>query len=349
MVLVFILSFLAVLGGCDRPGGSSSPSSPPHHGPRGFRNLHLKPQPSRLLGLLRWQLGLGPKEEPALPPEAVPPYRPEVLPPDLNHLNSPDPGRIQVTWIGHATFLLQIAGLNILTDPIFSERASPFSFAGPKRIAPPGVPWEDLPRIDAVIISHNHYDHLDAATVKNLGNRPRFLVPLGLAAWFEKAGLHNVVDLDWWQFADLGPLRFHCVPAQHFSSRSLFDRDATLWSCWVVETPAGRIFFSGDTGYGPDFQEIGARFGPLRLSLLPIGGYRPRWFMRAMHVNPEEAVRMHQDLRSQQSIGMHWGTFQLTDEPLGEPPLFLRRALGQAGIPEEKFVVMKIGETRALP
>ena len=254
-----------------------------------------------------------------------------------------------MTWIGHSTFLVQVAGLNLLTDPIFSERASPVSFAGPRRYAPPGLSWAELPRIDAVVISHNHYDHLDLATVKRLGNHTRFFVPLGVAAWFREAGIDNVVELDWGQQAEFGPLTFHCVPAQHFSARGLRDRNAVHWCSWVLETPGGKVFFSCDTGYSPDARNIGEGFGPFRLSLLPIGGYQPRWFMSTMHVNPPEAVKMHRDLRSEQSLGMHWGTFKLTDEPMGEPPLYLARALKEAAVPAEEFQVLKIGETRVFP
>jgi N-acyl-phosphatidylethanolamine-hydrolysing phospholipase D len=341
----FLLSCLTSAWAGERPGPPPFSWWPPHGGPRGFRNLHLKPQ-SRVLDLLRWQLGLGPQEEPALPREMVPPYRPAIMAPDLVQLNNPDPTRIQVTWIGHSTFLVQVAGINLLTDPIWSERASPSPFAGPKRYVPPGLNWQNLPSIDAVIISHNHYDHLDLATVKRLGYRPGFFVPLGLARWFRSVGRHKVVELDWGESAGLGPLKFHSVPAQHFSSRGLFDRDVSLWASWVLEGPSGMVFFSSDSGYSPDFKEIGARFGPFRLSLLPIGGYQPRWFMRPMHIDPPEAVKIHQDLRSQQSIGMHWGTFKLTDEPLDEPPVYLARSLAEAGLPPETFLVLKIGETR---
>jgi N-acyl-phosphatidylethanolamine-hydrolysing phospholipase D len=244
---------------------------------------------------------------------------------------------------------VQVAGLNILTDPIFSDRASPVSFAGPKRQAPPGIPWEQLPPIHAALISHNHYDHLDLRTVLELGNRVRFFVPLGLAPWFKKNNVTQVDELDWWQTSALEKIRLHCVPAQHFSMRTLLDRDRSLWCGWVLETPAGNIYFSGDTGYCPHFQEIGRRLGPMRLALIHVGGYRPRWFMRPMHANPEEAVRIHQDVRSRQSIAMHWGTFKLTDEPLGEPPRYLQRALKQAEIPAGEFLIFAIGETRIFP
>ncbi len=319
---------------------------PSHHtADGGFRNVHIDPD-GRFWDFWRWRLGLGPKEEPALPPGEAAPYQPQIVASDLNSLHHPDPGKIHVTWIGHSTFLIQVAGLNLLTDPMFSDRASPLSFAGPKRLAPPGVSLEQLPPIHAALISHNHYDHLDLHTATGLGNRVRFFVPLGLAAWFKKNDLTRVEELDWWQLQTLGDIRLHCVPAQHFSMRTLFDRNRTLWCGWVLETPAGKVYFTGDTGYCPHFQEIGRRLGPMRLALIHIGGYRPRWFMRTMHANPEEAVQIHQDVRSRQSVGMHWGTFKLTDEPSGEPPRYLQQSLKQAKIPAGRFVVMKIGETR---
>jgi N-acyl-phosphatidylethanolamine-hydrolysing phospholipase D len=347
--LLILPTLTGLLAACQaRKAPAANGSSPAHHAAAGFRNVYIKSD-GRFWEFWRWRFGMGPKEEPALPPGEVPPYRPQIARPDLNSLNHPDPQKIQVTWIGHSTFLVQVAGMNILTDPMFSDRASPVYFAGPKRRVPPGVPLEQLPPIHAALISHNHYDHLDLRSVTGLGNRVRFFVPLGLAAWFRKNDLTQVDELDWWQTASLGDMRLHCVPAQHFSMRTVFDRDKTLWSGWVLETPAGNLYFTGDTGYCPHFKEIGGRLGPMRLALIHVGGYRPRWFMRSMHANPEEAVQIHQDVHSQQSIGMHWGVFKLTDEPLSEPPLYLQRALKQAKIPAEKFVVFKIGETRVYP
>ncbi|MBW1991632.1 MAG: MBL fold metallo-hydrolase [Deltaproteobacteria bacterium] len=327
------------------PLASGSNPAPSHHSSNGFRNVYLEPD-GWVWNFWRWRFGLAPREKPALLAEDVPEYRPRAVAPDLNRVHHPDPQTIQVTWIGHSTFLLQVAGLNILTDPIFSQRASPLGLVGPKRRVPPGLSLEELPPVHATVISHNHYDHLDRRTVVRLGHSVQFFVPLGLASWFHRNGLFRVQELDWWQTASFGAVRLHCVPAQHFSMRTLFDRNRTLWCGWVLETPAGRIYFTGDTGYCPHFKEIGNRLGPMRLSLIHIGGYQPRWFMRPMHANPEEAVRIHQDVGSRHSIGMHWGTFKLTEEPLGEPPLYLQEALKQAKIPETQFVVLQIGETR---
>ena len=256
-----------------------------------------------------------------------------------------------LTWVGHSTFLLQLGGLNLLTDPHFTGRASPFSFAGPARLAPPGLGFADLPAIDLVLVSHNHYDHLDEQSVRRIARdhaQARFVVPLGLAAWFRARGVSRVTELDWWQSAELGAARVSAVPVQHFSGRGLHDRDATLWCGFVVELAGRRIFFAGDTGYSRDFADIAARFPPMDLSLLPIGAYDPRWFMGPVHVDPAEAVRIHQDLRSRLSVAMHWGTFRLTAEPLDEPPQLLARALQAAGIAPERFVVFRHGETRLL-
>ena len=318
-----------------------------HYSSGRFKNTYIDAK-SRRTDFFRWRLGLGPKEEPDLPPGTVPAYNPQVIRPDLNSLDHADPATIQVTWIGHDTFLIQVAGLNILTDPMFSERASPFSFLGPKRVVAAPLRQEDLPPIQAAIISHNHYDHLDLTTIAKLGNTTKYFVPLGLSDWFKKIGLDNVTELDWWQSVEFGPVRFYCVPAQHFSMRTPFDANTTLWSGWVLSTPAGNIFFAGDTGYSPDFQKIGQRLGPMRLALIPIGGYMPRWFMQPMHLNPAEAVMVHQDVQSQQSIGMHWGTIKLTEEPLAEPPLFLEKVLKGKKIALDKFITLKIGETRIL-
>jgi len=272
-----------------------------------------------------------------------------VVRPDLNHISSPSLEKIQVTWIGQSTFLLQVNGLNILTDPVFSRHASPVPTPQSRRRVPLGMTLQELPPIDVVIISHNHYDHLDAATVKELGNRPRYFVPLKLREWFRKQGITNVVELDWWQVAEFGPVRFHCVPAQHFSARGLGDRNRTLWCGWVMETSRGRIYFAGDSGYFPGFREIGRRLGPMRLAFIPIGAYYPRSALKNIHISPAEAVIVHREVGSQQSIGMHWGTFKFGKEPLAEPPLYLQKALKDALIPSEAFMVFKIGETRSYP
>jgi N-acyl-phosphatidylethanolamine-hydrolysing phospholipase D len=321
--------------------------SPSHHTSRGFRNLYDHSE--RTFGdFLKWRLGLGPREFPVLPLDKIPPNQSSLSKPEIPRIHNPDPDQIQITWVGHSTFLIQMDGVNILTDPIFNDRSSPFSFGGVRRLVPPGLAFEDLPPIHAVLISHDHYDHLDRQTVQRLGDQPKYLVPLGLGQWFKKRKIENLIELDWWQTASSLGLKFHSVPIQHFSGRSLFDRNETLWSGWIVEGKIGKIFFAGDTGYSPIFKEIGERFGPIRVSLIPIGAYMPRWFMNPVHVDPPEAVRIHQDTNSLQSIASHWGTFRLSDEPVEEPPFYLEKALKEAGLNKKNFLIMRFGETLSL-
>lgn len=257
---------------------------------------------------------------------------------------------IRITFINHSTFLIQVDGLNILTDPIYSKRASPFGWAGPKRMRLPGIKFEDLPRIDAVLISHNHYDHLDLPTLRTIfgGHHPKFITPLGVKALLENESISSVIDLDWWQQSNLSDsVSVTAVPAQHFSGRGFFDRDATLWCGYVIKTSKGSIYFAGDTGYHPTmFKEIGDRSGPIKISLVPIGAYKPYWFMSAVHTSPEDAVKVHLDLKSEQSIGIHFGTFPLADEGYTEPVKDLASALSKHKVSERSFITLKQGEVR---
>lgn len=277
-----------------------------------------------------------------------PPYLPAYATPDLAKLRDPDPSKIQLTWIGHSTFLIQIAGLSILTDPIWSDRASPVSFAGPRRVARPGIAFDELPKIDLVLISHTHYDHLDRPTVLNLGNAPRYIVPTGVKKWFAREKITAVSELAWWEKESFGGISITAVPAKHWSKRGLFGTDGALWGGYVIESPAGSIYFAGDTGYHEEyFKEIGTHFRDIVLSLIPIGAYNPRWFMSRYHVNPPEAIAIHREVGSNKSIGMHWGTIKLTSEPLSEPPLYLEREAREQGLSDDAFTVMKFGETRS--
>ncbi len=268
----------------------------------------------------------------------------------------PSPQQLTATWIGHTTVLLQLGGLNILTDPIWSNRASPLSFAGPKRYSPPGLDFDSLPMIDVVVISHDHYDHLDSTTVRRLTARfpaAAWRVPLGVAAFVRKRGATDVKELSWHDIDQIGEMRLTCVPAQHFSGRSPFNRDRTLWCGWVLATTDRSVFFAGDTALNPSFADIGLRYGPFDLALMPIGAYDPRWFMRSVHMDPEECAQAaHMVIPDGSAVpcllATHWGTFKLTDEPLDEPPRRMRTAWSNAGFPAEKLLVLSLGETRLL-
>ena len=257
---------------------------------------------------------------------------------------------IRATYINHATILIQVDGLNILTDPIWSDRASPVTFAGPKRIRPPGVAISDLPDIDLILISHNHYDHLDTETLKQLRQRqdkePIIVSGLGNAALLANLGYEKAIELDWKASTSVGTSTVHFVECQHRSARGLFDQMRTLWGSFVVETSEGNIYFAGDTGYSPHFKEQGERFGSFALSILPIGAYEPRWFMKDIHLNPEEAVQAHLDLNSERSLGMHFGVFQLTWEPVDQPVLDLKAALEANRIDAERFWALEPGQAR---
>jgi len=318
---------------------------PSHHAEGGFRNPYNR-ESRGFRDFLRWQLGRGPDEMPVVPDSRIPPYVPHTVTPDLNKIHHPDASAIQITWIGHATFLIQLRGINILTDPVFSERCSPFSFLGPKRAAPPGIAINQLPPIDLVLLSHDHYDHLDGKTIRRLGDKPRYVVPLGLKAWLARRDIRDVEELDWWQTTPFGGLQLQGVPAQHFSGRGPFGRNKTLWCGWVIQADQTKLHFVGDSGYAPYFQEIARRVGPIDVAFIPIGAYRPRWFMGPMHVDPSEAVKIHRELGARRSIGMHWGTFQLSDEPMGAPRVELHQALEAAGITDDAFTTMAFGETR---
>jgi L-ascorbate metabolism protein UlaG (beta-lactamase superfamily) len=256
----------------------------------------------------------------------------------------------RISYVGHASFLVQTAGLNILLDPVWSMRASPFRRIGPKRVNDPGIAFADLPPIDVVLVSHAHYDHLDVATLSRLAaaHRPRVVAPLGNDTIMRAHDKTIAAEpYDWHDRVAIGPdVAVTLVPTRHWSARSLSDRNMALWASFVIEAPAGRIYFVGDSSYGDGshFREVRERYGPFRLALLPIGAYEPRWFMADQHMNPAEAVQAFIDSGAERAIGHHYGTFQLTDEPIDAPPAALAEALQQAQIPAERFGALRPGQ-----
>ena len=334
----------------------------PHHRPAGFQNNYTAFEPKGLGDVLRWQFEARRDGLPKPPLGETPRVVADLA---FVRANATAGAAMQpsATWIGHATVLVQQGGINVLTDPIFSERASPVGFVGPKRHVPPGIALADLPHIDLVLVSHNHYDHLDAPSVQALnaqaGGPPLFVVPLGLKPWLADIGITNAAELDWWQSHTLstprGSAEIVLTPVQHWSGRGLGDRLKTLWGGYAVFTPGFQTFHAGDTGYSKDFADIRQRFaarqgaaegGGFDLALLPVGAYEPRWFMAQQHVEPAEAVRIHLDLGAKRTLGIHWGTFELTNESLDEPPAKLAEARRAQGVSDDDFFLIAIGETR---
>lgn len=329
--------------------------------PLRFQNNYLNFEPPGLFVFLKWRWNAFVDGQPKPPQTPTPKVDTDLA---FVHTNSTAGALMQpaVTWIGHATALVQFAGLNTLTDPIFSERASPVSLIGPKRSQLPAIALKDLPHIDLVLVSHNHYDHLDEASVRSLaaqaGGSPLFVVPAGVKTWFSSIGINNVVELKWWQSHFLqspsGSVEIVLTPVQHWSGRSLTDRMGSLWGGYAVFADRFHFFHTGDTSYSPDFKEIAKRFAERQpdsgfdLALIPIGAYAPRWFMKDQHVDPAEAVLIHKDLRVSQSVAYHWGTFSLSDEALDDPPAALATARQREGISDSSFAAIAIGETLKL-
>ncbi len=316
---------------------------PAHHTRGGFRNVVALPRPGldvtvpfflrRALGTLRGRSGA----PPAVANDGA------FLRENARH-SAPT-----VTWIGHATVLVQMDHVTFLTDPIWSSTASPLALLGPRRFAPPALVFADLPPIDFVLVSHNHYDHLDLATLRRLAatGRTRFLVPLRVGELLGRAGIAPVDELDWWDARSVAGVEVHFVPSQHWSGRGLTDQSATLWGGWVVVGPTRRFYFAGDTGYFAGFSDIGRRLGPFGLAALPIGAYEPTAMMRAVHLDPEEAVRATLELGAERALGVHYGTFDLTDEPLDEPPSRFQAAARACGLAADAVWTPPLGETRA--
>lgn len=328
---------------------SRAADRPAHHHPRGgFRNPW--PTPRRgAADLLRWQRQ---RTVASLPPN--PP--PSALPVVAHGMATPAAygSEMRITWMGQSTFLVQVAGVNVLTDPQWSDRASPWQFIGPRRFVEAGVAFEELPPIDAVLVSHDHYDHLDVPTIRRLlrrfGDRIEWFTPLGYAPLMARLGVRRLVELDWWECATLTDhfdVEITAFPARHWTSRVPWSRGQRLWASWGVRgagMPA--VYFAGDTGYFPEFAGIGERLGPLAAALLPIGAYEPQWFMQPVHMNPDEAIAAWRDLGgSGHFCAMHWGTWRLTDEDPLEPPRRLRESWRAAGLPADLLWVARHGET----
>lgn len=321
------------------PSPALFPTGPAPYDGRRFRN-QVSTDHGTVGAFLKWQRTrkIGPWKDVTDPPQPPPPPR-------------VGEGTCRVTFIGHATLLVQLDGVNLVTDPHWSLRASPVSFAGPRRMRPPGLPFDDLPPIDVVLLSHDHYDHLDVPTLRRLvaRDKPVIVTGRGNAGYLHGKGILGGEDLDWWESTEAAGLEVTAVPAQHFSGRGLHDRDARLWVGLVVRGRSHAVYFAGDTGWGPHFEQIRAELGPMDLSLLPIGAYEPRWFMRSAHIDPNEAVKAHRLLESRVSVGMHFGSFALADDGMEQPVTDLAAALDEQGVSPDAFWVLEHGEGRDVP
>ncbi|HEX6314046.1 MAG TPA: MBL fold metallo-hydrolase [Gemmatimonadaceae bacterium] len=343
ILLSLILAILVVVGLIIGLGWLAS--APPYRGPvsdhfdgRRFRNYRATPH-NDFRDAAKWATS---RQRGYWKPRRDEPYGPAPE-------RRVDGERLRVTFVNHTTVLIQTQGLNVLTDPIWSERCGPVSWFGPRRVRPPGIRFEDLPPIDIVLLSHNHYDHCDLPTLKRLTrtHKPSLIAPLGNRTFLERRNIPVFHELDWWDAAALSGLTITAIPVRHFSGRGLFDRDRSLWCGYVIETLAGPICFAADTGYGDHFAEIRERLGAPRLALLPIGAFRPEWFMSRVHMSPEQALQAHLELGAQTSVATHYGTFQLADDGETEAPERLAAALRET--PDTRFWVLGFGEGREVP
>ncbi len=304
-----------------------------------FFNLDGTAGAAGLARVLRWQLGLHDEKRPRAPGTGI---EIPVVANDGKALRRAT--KDALTWVGHATFLIQLGGKSALIDPVMSQTLSTVV----RRNVAPGLDWPSLPKIDVVLVTHNHRDHMDAPTLKRLGGDPVYVVPRGLGTWFERAGLRRVVEMDWWQEEEIEGLHITFVPSQHWSRRGLTDMNATWWGGFVIERGGLRVYHSGDTAWFDGFSLIGERCGEIHAAMLPIGAYAPRWFMRSQHMDPEDAVRAFTALGAAKFVAMHWGTFKLTDEHLEEPPQLLRETWERTGLHDDLRLIPAIGETLLL-
>jgi N-acyl-phosphatidylethanolamine-hydrolysing phospholipase D len=325
--------------------------TPPHHRPGGgFRNPWPNAELHGFKDFLRWRFGDRRAQhiEPSPARDSLPTRAPVVVSPRAAR------GCRSATWVGHSTVLLQLGALNVLTDPVWGERASPLRWIGPRRLMSAALDFDALPEIDVVLLSHNHYDHLDAPTVRRIAKRfpnASWLCPMRVGSLLRSFGVKHLVERDWWQSVETPVFRAVCTPAQHFSARGLGDRGDTLWCGWTIETDGVRVYFARDTALHPEFDAIGERLGPFDLVMLPIGAYEPRWFMRAVHMDPDDAVQAYRALTASSGstppcLTLHWGTFRLTDEAVTEPPERFAKLWREAGLPDASNWTFAHGETR---
>ncbi len=297
-----------------------------------------------ILDIVRWKLGLPPHEKPLLPDAPDHPAPGICL--SRQEIAHPPADGWRITWLGHSSFLIQGSGVSLLVDPVFSSHCSPIPLPALCRLSKPPCAPEDLPPVQAVLLTHSHYDHLDLPFLRRLGTRTTLIVPEGHAGWLRRAGFSDVRELAWFASHTLVPgVTVTATPAQHFTARSLWDRNRGHWCGWLLENAGGTLWHAGDSGYCEVFREIGERLGPIDFGMIPIGAYQPRHIMRSMHMNPEEAAQVFLETRCRRAVAMHWGTFRLTDEPLGEPPLRLKAAMDELGIAPENFIAGSIGQS----
>jgi N-acyl-phosphatidylethanolamine-hydrolysing phospholipase D len=319
--------------------------------PARFRNPWPDSEPHNWRDVLRFLTQSRTRSRSPTPPYGSFP----VATPDISYPRATD-NDFSATWIGHSSVLLQLGGMNVLIDPVFSQRAFPVQWMGPRRVMDPGLSIDALPPIDAVLLSHNHYDHLDRPAVKQISRanpKATWIVPSGLAAYIRPWGPREIVELDWWQRTTHGALQVTATPARHFSGRGLGDRNRSLWCGFALEMNEKRVLYTGDTAYHPEFGKIGSRCGPFDFVMIPIGAYDPRWFMKIVHVDPNEAVQIYQDLVAAHRekplplmLGVHWGCFRLTDEPMDEPPRRTIERWRSVGLGQERLWIARVGESR---
>ena len=303
-----------------------------------YRNLEPPYEPHPMSTVLKWAVGDKLAGRRRSSPDRYPEMR--VVEPDRGLLAS---GAPSLTWVGHATWLVRLGGQSVLTDPVWSQSLGP----GITRNVRPGISIEEAAP-SVVVVSHNHRDHLDSPTIRRLGAAPTYVVPAGLGPFFKKRGADKVIELSWWERAQVGQLEIHFVPSQHWSQRGPLDRNETLWGGFVLQGDGKKVYFAGDTAHFEGFKEIGRRFPALDAALLPIGAYDPEWFMRVQHMNPEDAINAFKSLEARLLCAMHWGTFKLTDEPLDEPPRLLAALRLKEEIAQDRVWVAAIGESRRL-